>query len=93
MATFYKKHLRLSCRQASQLLTRQAEARLTLTEQLRLWWHLRLCDPCARFSRQVRLLDQLLTRNTPNGRIRQAPTLRPERRAEMAERIKNQLTQ
>ncbi len=91
MSSLYKKYIRLSCRQASQLLVKQAEAPLTLTERLQLRWHLRLCDPCARFSRQVRLLDQLLTRSTTTGHFQAAPTLRPERRAAMADEIKRRL--
>lgn len=87
--SFYTRYVRLLCRNALQLLVKRADAPLTLADNLRLRWHLRLCDPCARFSRQVRLLDKLLTRNTANGHVHAAPTLRPERRTQMADEIKN----
>lgn len=91
MSKLYKKYVRLSCRQASQLLVKQAEVPLTLSEWLRLLWHLRLCDPCTRFGRQVRLLDKLLTRNLTDETAQSAPAMRPERRKAMDEEIQKML--
>ena len=88
MASFYTRFVRLSCRNATQLLVKQADVPLTLAQRLRLRWHLRLCDPCARFGRQVRLLDKLLTRNLLPEPLEQASTLRPERKVEMDNEIK-----
>ena len=91
MSILYKKYVRLSCRTASQLLVKRGNASLTLPDTLRLAWHLRLCDPCARFSRQVRLLDTLLVRNTAGQRLHAAPTVGPERRAMMTAEINKRL--
>lgn len=91
MTNLNPKSIRVSCRHASQLLVKRADARLTLAERLKLAWHLRLCPPCTRFARQVRLLNQLLTRNTTGELIRSAPTMRPERRAAMAKEIEKRL--
>lgn len=91
MINLYKKYVRLSCRHASYLLVKRAETPLTIAERLRLAWHLRLCDACIRFGRQVKWLDSLLTRNTTGEAVRSAPRLRPERRAVMAAEIKKRL--
>ena len=52
--------LSLSCRLASQLLSRAQDTQLTLTERAALRFHLLICRSCRRFKRQLILLRQIL---------------------------------
>jgi hypothetical protein len=48
----------LTCRRASERLSRALDGRLAPGEKLGLWAHLLLCGPCCRYRKQLRLLDQ-----------------------------------
>lgn len=50
----------LSCRLASQLLSKAQDTQLTLTERAALRLHLLICRSCRRFNRQLILLRQIL---------------------------------
>ena len=54
--------MKLSCREASRLLSQSMDRPLGLAEQARLRLHLTLCDACTNFSRQLRLLRRALRR-------------------------------
>ncbi|MEO7386293.1 MAG: zf-HC2 domain-containing protein [Gammaproteobacteria bacterium] len=45
-----------TCRDISALISRAMDARLSVSERLRMRLHLALCSACRKFSRQVRLL-------------------------------------
>ena len=48
--------MRIDCREASRLISQQADRRLPLGRRLQLRLHLLICDACSNFSRQVELL-------------------------------------
>jgi hypothetical protein len=48
--------MKLTCKEASHLLSQGEDRRLALGERLRLRLHLLICDACANFSRQVETL-------------------------------------
>ncbi|MFN2645362.1 MAG: zf-HC2 domain-containing protein, partial [Burkholderiales bacterium] len=48
--------MKLSCREASRLLSQSMDRRLGLGEQAQLRLHLALCDACTHFSRQLKVL-------------------------------------
>lgn len=51
----------ISCKRASELISKQADEPLTLKEELALKLHLFICESCDKFLQQVRLLRQALT--------------------------------
>jgi hypothetical protein len=46
----------LTCRRASERLSRALDGKLRPGERLGLWAHLLLCGPCCRYRKQLRLL-------------------------------------
>ena len=52
--------LRLSCREASRLISERMERRLSIPERIALRLHLRICDACTRFTSQVWFLRRAL---------------------------------
>lgn len=51
-----------NCRQITQLLSEGMDRPLTLTERLRLRFHLLLCSGCANFARQMQVLRNVARR-------------------------------
>ncbi|HYL23652.1 MAG TPA: zf-HC2 domain-containing protein [Burkholderiales bacterium] len=54
--------LRITCKEASRLLSQAMDQELPLWERARLRLHLAVCDACTTFSRQLRLLRRALGR-------------------------------
>jgi hypothetical protein len=52
----------IDCREASRLISRNADRPLPLGRRLQLRLHLLVCDACTNFSRQVRVLREALRR-------------------------------
>jgi len=52
----------IDCREASRLISQNADRPLPLGRRLQLRLHLLVCDACTNFSRQVRHLRQALKR-------------------------------
>lgn len=75
--------LTLSCRRASQLLSKAQDTPLTRTERAALRLHLLICRSCRRFNRQLILLRQLiqvLVARTRAGKVVQRPLPAGQRR-------------
>jgi hypothetical protein len=53
----------LTCRRASERLSRALDAKLRTGERLGLWAHLLLCGPCCRYRKQLRMLDAACRQN------------------------------
>ena len=56
--------LKLTCKEASRLLSQAMEAKLPRWQQVRLRLHLLACDACANFSRQLDLLRRAVAQLT-----------------------------
>ena len=59
-----------TCREASALVSRRMDTRLSIAELLRVRLHLLLCKSCERFAQQVRVLraaSRRLAENRLNG--------------------------
>jgi hypothetical protein len=56
------KYLFRNCREVTQLVLAGEDRRLGLVERLAVRLHMRICDACPRFTRQVALLRQALPR-------------------------------
>ncbi len=56
----YHKYLRITCKEASFLISKRQEISLTWAERIRLRFHLSICGPCTRFAKQVALLEASL---------------------------------
>lgn len=54
--------LKMSCKEASRLLSQAMEQDLALWERARLRLHLAACDACRNFSRQLELLRRAVGR-------------------------------
>ena len=54
--------VKLSCKEASRLLSQSMDRELSLGEQARLRLHLALCDACRNFNRQLTQLRQAVAR-------------------------------
>jgi predicted anti-sigma-YlaC factor YlaD len=54
--------MKLSCREASRLLSQSMDRPLGLAEQVRLRLHLTLCDACRNFNRQLEVLRRAVAR-------------------------------
>jgi hypothetical protein len=54
--------LKLTCKEASRLLSQAMEQKLPLWEQARLRLHLLACDACSNFSRQLQVLRRAIAR-------------------------------
>ena len=54
--------MKLSCKEASRLLSQSMDRELSLGEQTRLRLHLTLCDACRNFNRQLKQLRQAVAR-------------------------------
>ena len=81
--------LTLSCRLASQLLSKAQDTQLTMTERVALRLHLLICRSCRRFNRQLILLRQilrLLVARTRAGKALETP-LPPAQRRQLLQRI------
>ena len=51
---------RLSCREASQLISEGMDRRLSFTEKTALRLHVGICDACTRFAKQLAFLRRAL---------------------------------
>ncbi len=51
---------KLNCREASRLLSRVQDHRLGPGERLGLWLHLKACDACLNFEKQMALLRRAM---------------------------------
>ena len=54
--------LRLSCKDASRLISQMQDRRLSFYQRLRIRLHLLGCDACGRFVRQLAMLRQAMRR-------------------------------
>lgn len=51
---------RLSCREASRLISERMDRHLSVSERVRLRLHVSICDACTRFTSQVAFLRKAL---------------------------------
>jgi hypothetical protein len=54
---FFYKYINLTCEEASFLISKKQETKLTWQENLRLHFHVSFCKPCSRFAKQVVIID------------------------------------
>ncbi|HET8584174.1 MAG TPA: anti-sigma factor [Casimicrobiaceae bacterium] len=52
----------VSCKEASRLLSQREERRLGTIERIELALHVRACDACTRFARQLAFIREALAR-------------------------------
>ena len=63
-----------SCQEATRLSSEAMERRLSIKERFDLWTHLRVCDLCSRFSRQIHDLRKILRHYAPQEETRLPPS-------------------
>ena len=59
---FFNKYINLTCEEASFLISKRQETKLTWRENLKLNFHISVCDPCTRFAKQVVIIDASIAR-------------------------------
>lgn len=47
-----------TCQEATQLIVEKADRKLSLSERLKLWLHVQICDACKRFNIQNAWMDK-----------------------------------
>jgi len=67
--------LMLSCKKASELIDKQSLIKLSLKEILMLRMHTGMCDACASYQKQSKLLDELLSNQISSITETQIPAL------------------
>lgn len=77
----------LSCREATELLSRAQDSKLRLLQRVRLRWHLSICDSCTRFSQQLPLLRQALRFHTHRDEQDPSQPLPQDVREELQKKI------
>jgi len=50
---FIKKHLMISCREATLIMAKREENKLSFTERLNLFIHTSMCSLCSKFQKQT----------------------------------------
>jgi hypothetical protein len=82
----YNKYLRLTCEEASLLISKRQETKLTWQENFKLRFHTSVCDPCTRFAKQVAIMDASMAQFfSPNPKKSQ--TFSEERMKELKKMI------
>lgn len=77
----------IDCKQASQLISKSLDRRLSLRERLSLRLHTFICDACRRFGQQLRTLRVALKRMNDNIENDTNITLPSETKARIAKSI------
>ena len=75
-----------NCKQTSLLVTQSMDRRLTWSERLGMRIHLAMCDNCARFVKQMRLIREML--DSEDDAVQ--PGLPEERRERIARKLKEE---
>ena len=81
----------VSCKEITRLVSESLDRALPFRQRLAVWWHLRLCQLCNRFRRQLLFLRGAIRRHPDRLEGHESPypsSLSPEAR----ERIKRALT-
>ena len=60
MALYIFRKIIFNCEQATFLLAKKSEQKLSLKERAKLFYHLLFCDPCRRFKVQTQIIDKTL---------------------------------
>lgn len=57
------KFLMLSCKKAAALMDKSADVKLSLKQTMQLRMHVKICDGCAAYQKQSKLIEQLLNKH------------------------------
>lgn len=76
-----------NCKQATRLSLKREEGKISFSERVKLFYHLRYCFSCRQFIRQSRLID-LLGRGMADAVLKNPPTkLSEERKKEIQHKM------
>lgn len=75
----------MPCRESARLISASLQRRLSWKERLQLYLHLRACEICKRYQRQLRFLEKSLGRGS--GLVELDSPLPPEARERILRRI------
>ena len=54
---FFNKYINLTCEEASFLISKRQETKLTWKENIKLNFHISICEPCSRFAKQIVIIN------------------------------------
>jgi predicted anti-sigma-YlaC factor YlaD len=86
MSTVHK--IIYSCEEATQLIVKKADVKLTLVQRIRIWIHLQMCDACKRFNIQNAWIDKQIHKMAHRP---EEIKLSAEQKNRIAERLKTDL--
>jgi hypothetical protein len=75
----------ISCKQATDFISRQEEGKLTFRQRLQLWQHLAVCTFCRLFSKQ----NDILVKNAGHLHEHTGATLTPEQKESLIKMLEN----
>lgn len=78
----------ISCKRATELISKQMEEKLTLKEDLSLKLHLFICEFCEKFSQQIKMIREALTKGEVHTEEEKIPVPNGAK-----ERVKEKLNQ
>lgn len=78
------KYMMVSCKEATFLMSKKAEATLSMVEKLKLWFHTSMCTFCKRFEKQT---EQMAEECKQLRSLNELPALAKER---IEKSLKNQ---
>jgi hypothetical protein len=80
----------LNCREASELMSRRMDEKLSVWERAALRGHLLVCGACRRVKRQLHFLREALRSETRAGHVEPPEQLGPEARARIDKALRQQ---
>lgn len=81
----------ISCRRATELMSKRLDARLSLAELVALWYHNFICIGCRHFGRQIKMLREKLLKSYID-RLKLDPSEDARLAKEAKDRIKSELS-
>ena len=82
----------LACNHVTELVSTSHDRRLSFRQRIELWLHIRACETCRLFRKQVRLLSRTVRLNSKHETDREFPNA-SDLTAEARERIKKKLVE
>ncbi len=59
-------YMKITCKQATYLISKNQETKLSLSNKLKLWFHVYYCTACKKFQQQTNRLSAFLSKNYDN---------------------------
>lgn len=75
---------KITCKQATDYISKKEEGRLSASQRVALWRHLAICSLCRLFSRQNKMMSQAARQS---GQSTSLPALSPEEKEQIIKEV------